>query len=66
MGFSTFPRAQLAWKPRAHAGAAFGVRLHRGDQPLILEAANVFTADLIRDIKSGFYITSLMGMGVTG
>jgi len=71
------PRLNREWRPDALisragsggplvAGAAFVVNEISHDGKLYLEAGGLSAKDLIADIKQGFYVTELMGMGVNG
>ena len=57
---------QLGLETTGHAGRGPSGPPSPGPTNLYLEAGDVSPAELIGDIKSGFYITALMGMGVNG
>lgn len=57
---------QLGLETTGHAGRGPSGPPSPGPTNLYLEAGAVSPAELIGDIKSGFYVTSLMGMGVNG
>lgn len=57
---------QLGLETTGHAGRGPSGPPSPGPTNLYLKAGAVSPAELIGDIKSGFYVTSLMGMGVNG
>jgi PmbA protein len=57
---------QLGLRSTGHAARAPGGAPSPSASNLYLEAGKQSPADLIRDIKQGFYVTELMGMGVNG
>ncbi len=57
---------QLKMKSTGHGGRGPGGLPSPSPSNLYLEAGTLTPAELIRDIKQGFYITDLMGSGVNG
>lgn len=57
---------QLKLKSTGHASRAAGGSPSPSASNLYVEAGSRTPADLMRDIKQGFYVTDLMGMGVNG
>ena len=57
---------QLKMKSTGHASRGVGGLPSPSPSNLYLEAGDLSPADLIRDIKQGFYVTNLMGMGING
>jgi len=55
---------QLGLNPTGHASRSPSSLPHPGSSNLYLEAGDLCVADLISDIKEGFYVTDLMGHGV--
>jgi PmbA protein len=57
---------QLGLQTTGHAGRGVGGPPSPSPSNLYIEAGSSTPADLIKDIKQGFYVTALMGMGVNG
>ena len=57
---------QLKMKSTAHAGRSPGGLPSPSPSNLYLEAGSLSPAELMRDIKQGFYVTELMGSGING
>jgi PmbA protein len=57
---------QLGLETTGHAARGTGGPPHPSVTNLYLEAGAISPKDLIADIKQGFYVTELMGMGVNG
>lgn len=57
---------QLGLKPTGHAVRGVGGPPGAGASNLHLEPGDVSPEDLMADIKQGFYVTELIGMGVNG
>lgn len=57
---------QLGLQTTGHAARGTGGPPTPAPTNLYMEAGNVSPDSLISDIKSGFYVTDLMGMGVSG
>ncbi len=57
---------QLGLKPTGHASRGVSGAPGAGTSNLHMEPGDVSPADLMADIKSGFYVTELIGMGVNG
>jgi PmbA protein len=57
---------QLKLKSTAHASRTPGGQPGPSASNLYMEAGPLSPADLMRDIKQGFFVTDLMGMGVNG
>jgi PmbA protein len=57
---------QLGLETTGHAARGTGGPPHPSVTNLYLEAGTISPKDLIADIKQGFYVTELMGMGVNG
>ena len=57
---------QLGLETTGHAARGTGGPPSPSSTNLYLEAGKVSVKDLIADIKQGFYVTELMGMGVNG
>ncbi len=57
---------QLGLETTGHAARGTGGPPSPSSTNLYLEAGKISVKDLIADIKQGFYVTELMGMGVNG
>jgi PmbA protein len=57
---------QLGLETTGHAARGTGGPPSPSSTNLYMEAGTVSPDDLIADIKSGFYVTELIGMGVNG
>jgi PmbA protein len=57
---------QLGLRSTAHAARSAGGTPSPSASNLYMEAGSVTPADLMKDIKQGFYVTDLMGQGVNG
>jgi PmbA protein len=57
---------QLGLKPTGHAARGVSGAPGAGPSNLHIEAGAVTPAELMADIKSGFYVNDLIGMGVNG
>ena len=57
---------QLGLKTNGHASRGTSSPPHPSSSNLYLEAGSQSPEELIADIKSGFYVTELIGMGVNG
>ncbi len=57
---------QLGLETTGHAARGTGGPPHPAATNLYMEAGTLSPAELIADIKQGFYVTELMGMGVNG
>ena len=57
---------QLGLKSTGHASRGTGGPPSPGPTNLYMEAGTISRADLIADIKDGFYVTELIGMGING
>jgi PmbA protein len=57
---------QLKMKSTGHASRGTGGPPAPSASNLYMEPGTVSPAELIRDIKQGFYVTELMGMGING
>lgn len=55
---------QLGLESTGHAGRGVSSPPSPGASNLYLEAGSISVAELIKDIKAGFYVTELIGMGV--
>jgi len=55
---------QLGLESTGHAGRGVSSPPSPGASNLYLEAGSMSVAELIKDIKAGFYVTELIGMGV--
>jgi PmbA protein len=57
---------QLGLKPTGHAARGVSGAPGAGPSNLHIEPGSATPAELMADIKSGFYVTELIGMGVNG
>jgi len=57
---------QLKMKSTAHASGSPGSLPHPSPSNLYIENGKLSPDELMRDIKQGFYVTEVMGMGVNG
>ena len=57
---------QLGLKPTGHAARGVSGAPGAGPSNVHIEAGSATPAELMADIKSGFYVTELIGMGVNG
>jgi PmbA protein len=57
---------QLGLETTGHAARGTGGPPHPSSTNLYLEAGKLSVKELITDIRQGFYVTELMGMGVNG
>lgn len=57
---------QLGLQPTGHAARGVGGPPGAGASNLHMEAGSISPADLMADIKEGFYVTELIGQGVNG
>ncbi|MBU6251605.1 MAG: TldD/PmbA family protein [Alphaproteobacteria bacterium] len=57
---------QLGLQPTGHAARGVGGPPGAGASNLHMEAGSLSPADLMADIKEGFYVTELIGQGVNG
>jgi PmbA protein len=57
---------QLGLQSTGHASRSSGGAPYPSASNLYMEAGSVSPDKLIRDIKQGFYVTELMGMGING